>query len=278
MKILITGIYGFLGSHLAEKIGRKHTVIGLYNTEKEVGLSENITCFSQLDSIDIVPDLIIMCHAAVSSGGINADKDRLFQTNVDFTKQITEKFPSARSIYISSVSVYGNSTEIIDEQSVLNPESDYALSKILGEKEARQNPNAVIVRFSSLYGNGMKENTLIPNYCNQALDTKLIQVWGNGSRFQNYIHVDDAISLIEKVIECQSKIYFPLLGVSSKEYSNKETAKIISRLTNSVIDYVMEDYSASFYFNNKATQKALNWQSEIEFETGLESYIQWKKK
>lgn len=278
MKILITGIYGFLGSHLAGKIAEKHTVIGLYNTEKEFGLSENITCLGQLDSIDIVPDLIIMCHAAVSSGGINVDKRILFQTNVDFTKQIVEKFPSAKNIYISSVSVYGNNIEVIDEQSVLNPETDYALSKVLGEKEAGQNPDAVIIRFSSLYGNGMKENTLIPNYCNQALETKSIQVWGNGSRFQNYIHVDDAIRLIEKTIEYQSKIDFPLLGVSSKEYSNNEVAKIISGLTNSKIEYVREDNSTSFHFNNKITQKTLNWQSEIELETGLESYIQWKKK
>ena len=35
MKILITGIYGFLGSHLAEKLLLNHTIAGLYNTEKQ---------------------------------------------------------------------------------------------------------------------------------------------------------------------------------------------------------------------------------------------------
>lgn len=278
MKILITGIYGFLGSNLAKKIAKKHAVIGLYNTEKQIKFDGNVICFNQLESIDIVPDLIIMCHASVSSGTIDIDQDKLFQTNVDFTKRVVEKFSTVRSIYISSVSVYGNNDNIINEQFVVNPETDYALSKLAGEKQVRQNPNSIIIRLSSLYGNGMKENTLIPNYCNKALESKSIQVWGNGSRFQNYIHVDDAIHLIEKAIEYQSQIDFPLLAVSSKEYSNDEVAKIISGLTNSVINYVKEDYSPSFHFKNKITQKTLNWQSEIELEIGLKYYIEWKKK
>ncbi len=278
MKILITGIYGFLGSHLAKKIAGKHAVIGLYNTEKQIDFDENVICFNKLELIDFVPDLIIICHAAVSSGGNNLDKVKLFETNVDFTKRVVEKFPIVKSIYISSVSVYGNNNNIIDEQFVVNPETDYALSKLAGEKVVTQNPNSIIIRFSSLYGKGMKENTLIPNYCNQALQNKSIQVWGNGSRFQNYIHVDDAISLIEKAIEYQSKINFPLLGVSSKEYSNEEVAKIISGLTNSSINYINEDYSPSFHFNNKITQKTLNWQSETELEIGLKYYIEWKQK
>ena len=278
MKVLITGIYGFLGSHLAKKMVEKHVAIGLYNTEKEIEFDRNVICFNKLELIDSVPDLIIMCHAAVSSGETNIDKFRLFETNSNFTKQVVEKFPTVKSIYISSVSVYGNNNHIIDEQLVVNPKTDYALSKLEGEKEVSQNPNSIIIRLSSLYGNGMKENTLIPNYCNQALQNKLIQVWGNGSRFQNYIYVDDAINLIEKAIEFQSKIDFPLLGVSSKEYSNNQVAKIISGLTNSEINYIKEDYSPSFLFNNKITQKTLNWLSEMELETGLKYYIEWKKK
>jgi len=278
MKILITGIYGFLGTHLANKLAKNHTVFGLYNTEKEVTFNENIVCFNKLDSIDIVPDVIIMCHAAVSSGSINIDKSALIETNVNFTKKIVEKFSTIKSIYVSSVSIFGNQNEVVNEQSILNPETDYALSKLLGEKEVSQNSDSVIIRFSSLYGNGMKENTLIPNYCNQGLENKSIQVWGNGGRFQNYIHVNDAVSLIEKTIAHKLKISFPVLGVSSKEYSNNEVAKIISKLTNSAIEYINQDNSPSFHYNNKMTQKTLDWQSEIELENGLKQYLEWKKK
>ncbi|MBF4517597.1 NAD(P)-dependent oxidoreductase [Flavobacterium sp. ANB] len=278
MKILITGIYGFLGTHLANKLAENHTVFGLYNTEKDVVFKKNITCFNQLDLVDIVPDVIIMCHAAVSSGTTNINKSALIETNVNFTKKIVKKFATIKSIYVSSVSIFGNQKEVVNEQSIHNPETDYALSKLFGENEVSQNPDSVIIRFSSLYGNGMKENTLIPNYCNQALEHKTIQVWGNGSRFQNYIHISDAVRLIEKTIDYKSKISFPVLGVSSKEYSNDEVAKIISKQTNSAIDYINQDNSPSFHYNNKMTQKTLDWQPEIELEKGLKQYLEWKKK
>lgn len=278
MKILITGIYGFLGTHLADKLAENHSVYGLYNTEKQIVFKENIICFNKLELIDIVPDIIIMCHAAVSSGITNINKSALLETNVNFTKKIVKKFASIKSIYVSSVSIFGSQKEVINEKSILNPETDYALSKLLGEKEVSQNLNSIIIRFSSLYGNGMKENTLIPNYSNQALEHKSIEVWGNGNRFQNYIHVNDAVRLIEKTIDCKSKINFSVLGVSSKEYSNNEVAKIISKLTNSEINYINQDNSPSFHYNNEMTQKTLDWQSEIELENGLKQYLEWKKK
>jgi nucleoside-diphosphate-sugar epimerase len=278
MKILITGIYGFLGTHLANKLAESHTVFGLYNTEKEVVFKKNIICFNELDSIDIIPDVIIMCHAAVSSGVVNINKAELIETNVNFTKKIVKKFATIKSIYVSSVSIFGRQNEVIKEQSIHNPETDYALSKLLGEKEVSQNSDAVIIRFSSLYGDGMKENTIIPNYFNQALEHKSIQVWGSGGRFQNYIHINDAVRLIEKTIAHKSKINFPVLGVSSKEYSNDEVAKIISKLTNSAIEYINQDNSPSFHYNNKMTQKTLDWQPEIELEKGLKQYLEWKKK
>lgn len=278
MKILITGIYGFLGRHLAERLADTHNVIGLYNTPRQVDFSRGIKCVNQLDLIEEAPDVIIMCHAAVASGNVLIEKEKLFDSNVDFTRQVVEKFSTAKMIFISSVSVFGSYNGIIDEKKAPSPESDYALSKLQGENEVLKNPNGSIVRFSSLYGNGMKENTLIPNYCNQALHSKVIQVWGDGARFQNYIHVDDAVNLIEKMIFHDKKIDFPVLGVSSKEYSNIEVAKIISDFTGSKISHLNEDKALSFYYNNELTQKVLNWQSETELKIGLKQYLEWKEK
>lgn len=278
MKILITGIFGFLGRHLAEKLSEQHDVVGLYHTSKQIQFSKKIKCYNQLDLINDLPDVVIMCHAAVESGTNTLEKEKLFDCNVNFTKRVVEKFSTTKTIYISSVSVFGNFKGIIDETTAVNPENQYALSKLLGENEVKKNPKGFIVRFSSLYGNGMKENTLIPNYCNQALNSNNIQVWGNGSRYQNYIHVDDAVCLIEKMILFDEKIEFPVLGVSSKEYSNDEVAKIVSDLTGSRITYLNEDKALSFYYTNELTQNVLNWQSETELKIGLKYYLAWKEK
>ena len=278
MKILITGIFGFLGSQLAKKLSEKHSVIGLYNSVKSIQFNEKVALFGNLDLIDSIPDIIIMCHAAVSSGTTNIDENTLLETNVLFTKQIVEKFPTSKIIYISSVSVFGNYPRIIDENTIVNPQTAYAISKLEGEKVVKQNSNSTILRLSSLYGDGMKENTLIPNYCNQAINSRVIEVWGNGSRFQNYIHVDDVVSLIEKILEYPSKVAFPFLSVAEREYKNDNVTKIVSDLTESKINYLNEDKALSFHYDNKLTQKVLNWYPIIELKEGLKNYLEWKEK
>jgi UDP-glucose 4-epimerase len=124
----------------------------------------------------------------------------------------------------------------------------------------------------------MKENTIIPIYCKQALQDKRIVVWGDGSRIQNYIHISDAIQLINKIVENDIKVNFPILGVSNKEYSNTQLAEIIGDCTHSEITFNGIDASKSVQYNNTISQKAVNWQPEMDLETGIKQFLEWKQK
>lgn len=278
MTILITGIYGFLGSHLAAKLAVKHRVIGLYHVNTKWLENSNITVYNELDKIDIIPDVIIMCHAAVSSGSHEEVSDVLVNANVNFTERVINKFPNTKLIYISSASIFGNDGKIVTENSIDQPKTSYAESKLAGEKLVMKDPRNYVIRLSSLYGEGMKGNTLIPNYCNQALQNKTIQVWGNGGRYQNYIYIEDAINLIEKVIKCKATVDFPILGVANKEYTNAEVAEIVAGLTDASIEYTGEDNSLSVHYNNKLTCEILNWSVATGLADGLKEYIEWKEK
>lgn len=277
---MITGVYGFLGSNLAVKLAEKHHVIGLYNVNTKPLEDSNITVFNNLDHIDIIPDVIVLCHAAVSSGNYEEKSDVLFNANVSFTETVINKFPNSKLIYISSVSVFANDGNVITEKSVDKPQTSYAQSKLAGEKLVMKNPRNYVIRLSSLYGKGMKENTLIPNYCSQALQTKTktITVWGNGGRYQNYIYIEDAISLIEKVIGCKSLIDFPLLGVADREYTNAEVAAIVAGFTDAKVEYTGEDNAASSHYNNELTRKEVGWSDATQLADGLKEYIEWKEK
>lgn len=279
VKILITGIYGFLGCNLANQLSKENEVIGLYNANKNSLLNTSIATFSNIEEIQFKPNVIVMCHAAVVSGNTQLSNDTLFNTNVEFTNKILNYFPEVKIIYISSVSVFGNyDNEKITEQTSVNPLNDYAKSKLAAEQLCLIDDKNVVIRFSSLYGNGMKENTLIPNYVNQALKNNKIEVWGKGLRYQNYIHVDDAVSLIEKVVYHNKKISFPVLGVDSKEYSNKEVAEIIAEKTNAKINFINNDNSASFFYNNTVSKNVLNWQPNFNLIQGINNYLKWKEK
>jgi UDP-glucose 4-epimerase len=276
MLIAITGISGFLGSHLFKSLSTKHDIIGI-STSHHHQMNERLYAFSNLEKISKIPEVVIHCHAAISSGLNNVDKKTLLEANVIATEKIVNAFPKSKHIYISTVSVYEQSDEIKTECSNVYPVSDYAASKSQGEKIVLNSDNAVIVRLSSLYGIGMKENTIIPNYVKQALVNKNIEVWGAGSRMQNYIHVSDVVNLIEHIIHkdhWSKKIY---LGVSDKEYSNLELAEMISRYTNAGIQFVNTDLSVSNRFDNRFTRNELNWIPKADISLELKKIIEWKR-
>lgn len=277
MKLLITGIYGFLGSHLANHFVKSHSVCGIYNSNQNANLDASIPVFTSANQLPFSPDVIVMCHAAVVSGTTQLDNSVLFQSNVAITEALMKQFPNAKIVYVSSVSVFGTQNQKCNEKTPEHPENEYAISKYWGERIVLATKNNVVVRFSSLYGEGMKENTLLPNYCNQSIQKNAIQVWGNGSRRQNYIHVSDAVLLIEKIIQSET-LENPILGVSNKEYSNLEVAGIISKLNNCTIELVGEDASKSFAYDNSATQSQLNWSAQMPLEEGLKKYLEWKKR
>ena len=276
MKIAISGISGFLGSHLAAFFSKENEVSGI-STSRHQNPEIPVYTFAELDQINN-PDVVIHCHAAVASGNTTPDQKTLFEANVLATEKITAHFPKAAHLYISSVSVYGAFPGTIDEHSAASPLTDYAMSKYWGEMTVLKLEKSAILRLSSLFGNGMKENTLLPNYMNQALQNKQIDVWGKGERKQNYIHISDVAKLIETIISTQSWNRQIFLGVAEKELSNLEVAEIIASETRAEIVFKHTDHALSVHYNNIFTQNSLNWQPETTLSEGLKQYLAWKKR
>ena len=277
MNILVTGINGFLGSFLALSLRQKHQLIGISRVSE---VANNISIYNSgnLSEIQINPDIIIICHAAISSGNTQPDTATLFNDNVLFTEKITTQFPKAKYIYISSASIYNTNDYSVSELSFSKPANNYAMSKYWGELIIQRSLACAIIRLSSLYGIGMKENTLIPNYVNQAICKGIIEVWGAGIRKQNYFHVDDAVELVNAVIlndQWSKEMY---LGTDISEYSNLQIAEIIAAETNAKIVFKNTDLSASINFDNKVTRDSLNWKPATTISKGLKQYIEWKKR
>lgn len=267
-----------MANHVSKYFSKKYATYGI---AKEAGTSNGIKTFSSehLASIPIQPDYIIICHAAVESGKTLLPSGLLYSVNVELTKRIVSQFKFAKIIYISSASIYDANSPLIDEASPISPQSEYAISKLWAEKLVLQHSQSVVIRPSSIYGIGMKANTIIPNYVEQALGMKQIEVWGKGDRLQNYIHVGDATKFIDCVIEnfecVASKV---LLMVSNQEWSNKQLALIVAKSTNATIKFVNDDFSKSLRYDNSLSCSLINWLPTRNFETEISNYIQWKIK
>ncbi len=279
MKYLVTGATGFLGQYVVDQLfhaGYQVTAVG--GTTGKSLHNDRVALYSweHLGQIDVQPDVIIACHAAVSSGATALSREVLFQGNVVSTERFMQQFPSARYVYCSSISVYKPAVEAITENSCLHPLTDYALSKLWGEHVAMGAKSHAVVRFSSLYGEEMRERTLIPNYINQAMQNGEIPVWGKGLRRQNYLHVRDAARLLCQV--AQSDHCGVFLGTGEGEHSNLEIAEMIAGETGAKIVFTGEDPSASYRYDNHQTRTLISWSPSVSIQTGIREYIQWKRK
>lgn len=164
--ILITGVNGFIASHLAERLRREgRAVRGLARRpESAAWLAAQGVEVVGGDLLD--PDALAramdgcaaVVHAAAWTGGPELTPDQAWRTNVAGTFGVIEAAQDAgveRLVYISSVAVYGvNDAPLIDETMPTPPVGQlYPDSKIAAESAVRASGLPyVIVRPASTYG------------------------------------------------------------------------------------------------------------------------------
>jgi len=146
MKIFITGIAGFLGSHLANRmINLNHEVSGNDNLigGEKINLNKKINFFetdcNDLEGMskiikgnDIVYHCAATAHEGLSVFSPNIITKNIFQASVStITASIQNNVK--RFIYCSSMARYGNQKTPFDENMDPKPEDPYGIAKVAGE-------------------------------------------------------------------------------------------------------------------------------------------------
>ena len=148
--ILITGVNGFIASHLAERLLREGIAVrGLArrpeSAEWLAAQGVEVVGGDLLDS-DALARAMKGCsavvHAAAWTGGPELSPEQAWRTNVAGTFGVIDAARDAgveRVIYISSVAVYGlNTSPLIDESALTPPVGQlYPDSKIAAESAVR---------------------------------------------------------------------------------------------------------------------------------------------
>jgi len=135
-----------------------------------------------------------------------------------------------------------------------------------------------IVRFGSLYGKYSDNNNTIKNFILQALKTKKIIRYSNGSEIRNYINVYDAVKLcfyFQK--HTYDSGYYNLVG--KKKYTVKEVINLISKiipLKKTIFKPKLIDkyhYKENPYTYKLKFGKFLFSKNEVKLKHGLEDII-----
>ncbi|MBP5769826.1 MAG: NAD-dependent epimerase/dehydratase family protein [Bacteroidaceae bacterium] len=178
MKILITGVHGFVGSNLVHALSAEHEIYGLdiIAPEKEgvvktFGwdvLSEELGMKNdELPEVDAIIHLAGKAHDTKNQ----AQADVYFKVNTDLTKKIYDYFlhSSVRKfIFFSSVKAAADRVEgdFVDETVVPKPKGPYGESKIAAERYILENEKmrvkngqeVYILRPCMIHGPGNKGN------------------------------------------------------------------------------------------------------------------------
>lgn len=167
MKILITGIHGFVGSNLVAALKENHTIYGLdiISPNKE-GVSYTYG-WDDLD-IGIVPDVDAIIHLAGKAHDTKnqADAEVYFKVNTGLTQKIFDYFLQSKArkfIFFSTAKAAADKVEgVLTEDVVPAPVGPYGESKIKAEEYilSHLNPEkqVYIMRPCMIHGPGNKGN------------------------------------------------------------------------------------------------------------------------
>lgn len=167
-KVLVTGVGGFIGSHLAEALIKKgYEVVGLLAPEEDSPWIKNLdAAFIYGDIADkgslykALEGTTYIYHLAALLGGSQGEK--IYQTNFEGTKNLVDVcldlgIKLKRFLFSSSVAAMGpaQKKEIFDEEVRCKPVSDYGKSKLLAEQflsSVKIRLPITIVRLPLVYG------------------------------------------------------------------------------------------------------------------------------
>ncbi|MDP3360394.1 MAG: NAD(P)-binding domain-containing protein [Lutibacter sp.] len=177
---------GWLGKPLANSLMKKgFTVKGSTTSEEKLEEFQKIGITPFLISIDaLTHNISAFLNSEILIVALPSKDVEDFRNLIDHV----EKSPIKKVIFISSTSVYGNSEEVVTEESETLP-SALATIEILFKNSAHF--ETTVIRFAGLFGYNRKPGNFFKN------GRKI----PNPDGFVNMIQQDDCIQLIEKVIE-----------------------------------------------------------------------------
>ncbi len=302
---LVTGVTGFLGSVLAEKlISEGYSVIGIgqrkYGLLTEPVINHDSFTFIQNDlenlNFNELSDYRIdgILHLANrgfvdSQGNVNKEigYEEIYNVNVKSTRKLIE-FAKYKSInfllFASSVSVFGKQPEdsVINESTCPTPLDYYGLTKYNAERLVEielteTTTKGIIHRFPLIFGKNHLGG-LVYNFYKLAASNEPIVIFGKGDAYRCPIYINDAISFILKSIEHVDDLNSFEIFSSGSSNSMKivDIAKTVICLTSSKSEINFADRPFSLDWNmkidvSKACDKLRH--NPLSIEEGLKLYF-----
>lgn len=206
---------------------------------------------------------------------------------VDIADKYSQEFKAGvKYIQISTDEVYGTLGKegYFTEETCLAPNSPYSASKASADMIVRAYHETYglpinITRCSNNYGQYQFPEKLIPLMINNALQEKLLPVYGDGKQIRDWLHVEDHCSAIDTVLHRGEVGEIYNIG-GNNEKENIEIVKLILRSldkSESLISYVQDrlGHDRRYAIDNSKITRELGWSPSYTFRSGIVKTIKW---
>jgi len=313
MKLLVTGGAGFIGSNFIRYWLKKNHSDRIINLDKltYAGNLENLReienhpdySFVKGDICDslVVKKAIKGCDLVVHfaaeshvdrsiSGPANFIRTNVLGTQVLLEAALREKV--TRFHHVSTDEVFGAlplaSEKKFNEKTPYNPRSPYAASKAASDHLVRAyfytyNLPITITNCSNNIGPFQNPEKFIPQIIINALQNKMVPIYGDGLYLRDWLYVEDHCRAIEMVLKKGKIGETYCVGGLSQELNNLMVAKKILKMmgkSEALITFVKDrpGHDRKYAVDWSKIKKDLSWQPKSDFDAWLKKTIAWYRK
>ncbi|NTV51502.1 MAG: NAD(P)-dependent oxidoreductase [Candidatus Firestonebacteria bacterium] len=250
MKILVVGGAGYLGGSVTDLLMRTNHELLVYDVllyedfyrKKVPFVLGDVRDYAALKKHLAWADAVVWLAAIVGDPACAIRESLTQAVNRDSVRWLRENF-SGPIVFMSTCSVYGANTEVLDETSALNPLSLYARTKVEAEN-ILAGSNAVCFRLGTLFGVSdefarQRFDLVVNTLVMRAVYHGRISVFG-GSQFRPLLHVRDVAPAIVRALETQAR------GIYNLHYDNYKIIDIVKTIENHFPDLKVETTAEQF--------------------------------
>lgn len=277
--ILITGASGLIGSAVCAKLKTCGESVVTAGRSPSNDFFCNLSSSSPhlIEAVSHVPRVVVHCAADVPGQSEKAD-DLLSGYNtrvIDQTVLAAVRHWQCDVVYMSGCSLYcRTSTTTVTEDTPFATEytSSYLRAKYFGDRLFSDYSRATVVRISTPVGPGISPGSALGRFIDAARSGRPIQLWGYGSREQDYVDVEDIAALVAIAIARQN--FGPVNVSSGRPVTMREIAEIVrSFFPSSTINTLpIVDPNAGLYsrYSNNRARTLFGWSPLTQLRTSVE--------
>lgn len=307
MKILITGIAGFIGSHTAERLAHLgYDIVGVDNFSpyydvqlKKQTAQELIRKGIQVISLDLrtladfsvlTTDFDYIFHFAAQPGiSATSTFEDYLSNNIlatqnlllfSYTNKALKMF-----VNIATSSIYGIQAHF-DENQMAKPASNYGVTKLAAEQlvlaASRANKiKGCSLRLYSVYGPRERPDKLYPKLIEAAFTNSSFTLFeGSAEHLRSFTFVDDIVDGIVSVIGKETIIDGEIFNLGTEvESTTQEGIETIEAILNKKIDIQIVPKRAGDQLRTKAiidkARDLLDYNPTTTLRQGLEKHVAW---